>query len=95
MLGGCGCLKQLDRPEWKVILLSWKLGSATVWRKRSFILAKEKEKKDCIFKNRSKNPAAISMAGKYFQFSPPYPLPPFFFLRISFYYNALKIATRY
>lgn len=76
-------MKQLDIPEWKVIPLSWKLGSATLWRKRSFILAKEKEKKAFIFKTRSKNPTVISMTRKYFQFSPSFTPPPFFFLYLS------------
>ena len=38
-------LKQLDMLEWNVILTSWKLELAFVWRKLSFMLAKEKERK--------------------------------------------------
>lgn len=91
--GGCGCLKQLDIPEWKVIPLSWKLGSATVWRKLSFILAREKEKKAFIFKTRSKNPTAISMTRKYFQFSPPFTPPPFFFSYIFLLQHSLDCNT--
>lgn len=38
-------LKQVDMLEWNVILTSWKLELAFVWRKLSFMLAKEKERK--------------------------------------------------